>query len=124
MTERKQYPMATGLLDYFPDALMEVAYVSWVGNQQHNLGEPLHWARDKSKDHPDALLRHLKDRGKRDTDGVRHSGKVAWRALAILQEEIESERERSQREYMGPMDRDDVPPLGPVWSPSKEGREI
>jgi len=28
-----------------------------------------------------------------DTDGVRHSAKVAWRALANLQKEIEKERE-------------------------------
>jgi hypothetical protein len=90
--ERKQYPFATGLLDYFPDALMEVAHCSWVGNEQHNPGTPLHWDRAKSQDEPDALLRHLKDRGTRDTDSVRHSAKVAWRALALLQKEIEAER--------------------------------
>jgi hypothetical protein len=89
---RKQHPMATGLLDYFPDALWEVAGLSFVGNQQHNPGQPLHWARGKSTDHPDALLRHLKDRGTRDTDGERHSAKVAWRALALLQTEIEADR--------------------------------
>lgn len=90
--ERKRRPLATGVLDYFPDALMEVAYCSWVGNEQHNPGEPLHWAKEKSTDEPDALLRHLKDRGTIDSDGVRHSAKVAWRALAMLQREIESER--------------------------------
>jgi hypothetical protein len=93
-TERKQRPLATGCLDYFPDALMEVAYCSWKGNEQHNPGQSLHWAREKSTDEPDALLRHLKDRGTLDTDGVRHSAKVAWRALALLQKEIEAERVR------------------------------
>lgn len=88
---RKEHPLATGVLDYFPDALMEVAGVSFVGNQQHNPGQPLHWAKHKSTDEADALLRHLKDRGKRDSDGVRHSAKVAWRALALLQREIEGE---------------------------------
>ena len=91
-TERKEYPLASGVLDYFPDALMEVAHCSWVGNNQHNPGQPLHWAKEKSTDEPDALLRHLKDRGTIDSDGVRHSAKVAWRALAMLQREIEGER--------------------------------
>lgn len=49
-------------------------------------------------DEPDALLRHLIDRGKRDTDGQRHSAKVAWRALALLQREIEEERRKGAME--------------------------
>lgn len=91
--ERKQRPLVTGVLDYFPDALLEVAYCSWVGNEQHNPGTPTHWDRSKSTDEVDALGRHLTQRGTRDTDGVRHSAKVAWRALAMLQKEIEAERE-------------------------------
>lgn len=91
--ERKERPLARGVLDYFPDALMEVAHTSFIGNEQHNPGQPLHWAKGKSTDEADALLRHLKDRGTIDTDGVRHSAKVAWRALAMLQREIEAERE-------------------------------
>lgn len=89
-TRRKQRPMYSGLLKYFPDALMEVAHVSFVGNEQHNPGQPLHWDRSKSTDEPDALLRHLKDAGTLDTDGTRHSAKVAWRALAMLQKELEA----------------------------------
>ena len=76
----------------FPDALMEVAHASWVGNEQHNPGEPLHWSRHKSSDHIDCAVRHLIEAGKIDSDGVRHSAKAAWRALAVLQLEIESER--------------------------------
>ena len=91
-TQRKQHPMASGVLDYFPDALWEVANVSYVGNEQHNPGQPLHWDRAKSTDEADALLRHLKDRGTFDTDGCRHTAKVAWRALALLQKEIEASR--------------------------------
>ena len=86
---RKGVPLATGCLDYFPDALAAVAELSRIGNEQHNPGQPLHWDRSKSQDEPDALLRHLKDRGAFDTDGVRHSAKVAWRALALLQKELE-----------------------------------
>lgn len=86
---RKNVPMVTGLLDYFPYALAAVAHTSWVGNDQHNPGEKLHWAREKSTDHADCILRHLVDRGKTDTDGVLHSAKMAWRALALLQLELE-----------------------------------
>ena len=89
---RKARPITTGVLDYFPDALAEVAYCSKVGNDQHNPGQPLHWAKHKSTDEADALVRHLIERGTVDTDGVRHSAKVAWRALALLQREIETER--------------------------------
>lgn len=87
--ERKTVPMASGLLDYFPDALAAVAHVSYVGNQQHNPGEALHWARGKSTDEADTIIRHLAERGKLDTDGLPHSAKVAWRALALLQKELE-----------------------------------
>lgn len=90
--ERKNIPLCTGVLDYFPDALVEVALTSKAGNDQHNPGQPLHWAKHKSTDHADCILRHLVDRGKYDSDGIRHSAKVAWRALALLQIEIEAER--------------------------------
>ena len=92
-TERKNLPLCTGVLDYFPDAIAAVAFTSKVGNDQHNPGQPLHWAKEKSTDHADCILRHLVDRGTVDTDGVRHSAKVAWRALALLQTEIDDERE-------------------------------
>jgi hypothetical protein len=91
---RKQRPVFSGVLQYFPDALLEVAHCSWTGNEQHNAGEPLHWAREKSTDEADALVRHLLHAGTVDSDGVRHTAKVAWRALALLQKEIERERDR------------------------------
>lgn len=89
---RKTFPVATGVVDYFPDALVAIAEVSRVGNDQHNPGKPLHWDRSKSGDEADALMRHFIERGSRDSDGLRHSAKTAWRALALLQKEIESER--------------------------------
>lgn len=52
--------------------------------------EPLHWSRDKSSDHADTMLRHFAERGEIDTDGLRHSAKMVWRALAILQLELEA----------------------------------
>lgn len=87
---RKETPMYSGLLKYFPDALAAVARVSYHGNQQHNPGEPLHWAREKSTDHHDCCVRHLVDAGTIDDDGQPHSAKLAWRALAILQLEEEA----------------------------------
>lgn len=92
--ERKNAPVTSGVLDYFPDALVAVAIVSKVGNDQHNPGQPLHWAKEKSTDHADCLVRHLMERGTIDTDGMRHSAKVAWRALALLQTEIDKEKEK------------------------------
>lgn len=87
---RKDIPLCTGVLDYFPDALRMVARVSKAGNDKHNPGEPLHWAREKSNDHADCIARHLLDRGKIDPeDNLPHSAKLAWRALALLQEELE-----------------------------------
>ncbi len=91
-TERKQRPIYSGALRYFPLALMEVAHASYVGNEQHNPGAPLHWDRSKSTDEADALVRHLLQAGEIDTDGVRHSAKVAWRALALLEKELEAAR--------------------------------
>lgn len=91
--DRKEKPVYTGVLKYFPDAILEVARCSFIGQEQHNPDKPLHWDRSKSGDELDALSRHLLDAGTIDTDGVRHSAKVAWRALANLQKEIENEKE-------------------------------
>jgi hypothetical protein len=95
--ERKAIPLFSGLVRYFPDALVAVAKLSQAGNDQHNPGQPLHWSREKSSDHEDTLVRHLFDAGTLDVDGQRHSTKVAWRALAILQLEIEKERNEAKQ---------------------------
>ena len=87
---RKECPIYSGVLRYFPRALAAVAHCSKVGNDQHNPGAPLHWDRAKSQDEHDALVRHLIEAGTVDTDGVRHSAKVAWRALAALEKELEA----------------------------------
>jgi hypothetical protein len=96
--DRKLYPITEGLLDYFPDACAEVAYVSFVGNEKHNPGEALHHARGKSMDHANCIARHLLDRGEVEeitlrgkVYKIRHSAALAWRALALLQEELERE---------------------------------
>jgi len=90
--KRKEIPLYRGLIKYFPDALCEVARVSYIGSKQHHPDEEIHWDREKSKDDLDALMRHLMENGMHDIDGVRHSAKVAWRALAHLQKEIEGDK--------------------------------
>lgn len=96
--KRKATPMATGCLDYFPDALAAVAQLSKIANEKHNPGQPLHWSKGKSNDHADCLVRHLVDRGMPDPDvgGLSHTVHVAWRALALLQTEIESNRQSAE----------------------------
>jgi len=88
--QRKATPIATGFIDYFPYAVVAVALLSKRGAEQHKLSGPLHWDRSKSTDEADALMRHFVQRGGFDTDGMRHSAKVAWRAMALLQKEIEN----------------------------------
>lgn len=86
---RKSFPVATGVIDYFPDAIAAVAEISFLGNQKHNPGQDLHWARGKSMDHADCIARHLIERGGFDGN-MRHTAALAWRALALLQEELEA----------------------------------
>ena len=92
--QRKDTPIFSGVLKYFPLALAEVARCSQEGNNQHNYGKPLHWDRSKSGDELDALTRHLIDHSVNpvDTDGVLHLAKCAWRSLAALQKHLENEQ--------------------------------
>ena len=87
--ERKKIPLASGVFDYFPAALIEIAKVSQAGNDQHNPGEPLHWDRSKSTDESDALIRHFFQRYDVDNDGTLHAAKMAWRSLSFLEKLIE-----------------------------------
>lgn len=95
--ERKDTPIFAGVLKYFPLALAEVAKCSKAGNDQHNPGLPIQWTRSKSGDELDALTRHLLEAGTIDTDGIRHSAKVAWRALANLEKELERAEEEAEK---------------------------
>ena len=85
--ERKDTPVFSGVLKYFPNALKEVSKCSQAGNDQHHPNTPLHWDMEKSKDELDALTRHLIDHSidPLDEDGQLHLAKVAWRALAGLE---------------------------------------
>lgn len=108
---RKEVPLFTGCLAYFPAALAEVARVSKGGNDKHNPGEPMHHARGKSMDHQDCILRHtvdaadfeaalkrgLKINGLGTEDEIKEAviyekAQRAWRDLADLQVTIEEYR--------------------------------
>lgn len=89
-TQRKQMPVYTGVVKYFPNALKYVSKVSLAGNDQHHPDKELHWDKSKSTDHLDSLMRHLTEADKIDDDGLLHLGKVAWRALAALENYIEN----------------------------------
>lgn len=88
-TVRKGMPVFSGLICYFPHALAAVSELSRIGNDQHNPGQPLHWAKEKSTDETDCIVRHLIDFAvdpkHRDPDGVLAAVKIAWRALANLE---------------------------------------
>lgn len=95
---RKAIPIFSGVIAYFAAALAEVAKVSKAGNDQHNHGQPLHWARGKSMDHEECIQRHTID-GADIKAAIERSGRTpelvdalirekayrAWRALADLQ---------------------------------------
>lgn len=102
---RKALPIWTYLTDYFPDALLAEVGVAVAGNVQHNPGEPLHWARDKSTDQMNTAFRHMWDHGRgttKDTDGQYHLAKAIWRLKAELQLTIERERAQAAQ----PLERD------------------
>lgn len=83
---RKASPVFSGVLNYFPDALLAVARVSKAGNDKHNPGQPLHWSRDKSNDHLDCAARHMLTPYEIDPDSKEvHLANAAWRLLAELQ---------------------------------------
>lgn len=93
--ERKKLQLYTFMFNYFPDAWLEVVRVARLGNEQHNPGEPLHWARGKSTDQMNAAFNHVFDYGsgvKKDASGSYHLANAIWRLMAQLQLDLEHER--------------------------------
>lgn len=91
---RKLAPLHRGVLGYFPAALFAIAQHSMESDMKHNPDntDGPHWARKKSPDHADCIVRHLIDAGAPGTpDRKYHLRALAWRALAMLQEECEAE---------------------------------
>ncbi len=99
--QRKEIVVYTGFMKYFPKAIRAVAHLSFIANEQHNPGEPVHWDKSKSTDHLDCQFRHTLDHAEGitiDDDNIRHLTKNAWRAMAELQMELE--REEEYQEYL------------------------
>lgn len=91
---RKEYPVFSGCVAYFPAALSQVARHSWEGNEKHNPGLPLQHARGISGDHEDCIMRHLIDAKEHRAGSIKRLEELraaAWRVLALLQEECEVE---------------------------------
>ena len=96
---RKALPMYDFLTGYFPDAIVEIVKVAVAGNVQHNPGEPLHWAREKSTDQMNTAMRHIFDHGMGNVydqeppeilaaiggESTMHLAKAAWRLMAQIQ---------------------------------------
>ena len=87
---RKMIRAFQGFVSYFPDAIALVAYLSKAANEQHNPGQPMHWAKEKSTEELDSLMNHILDiacKGElsQDSDLVLDAVKVAWRGMANLQ---------------------------------------
>lgn len=107
---RKSLPVFDGVIAYFPDAILEIAKVSLIGNAQHNPSEPLYWARGKSMDQRNTILRHMMDAYCFEQEvneappevlaalgfdeGPLHLANAAWRALAALQLACEDRAKR------------------------------
>jgi hypothetical protein len=97
--ERKNVPVYSGFLQYFPAAVAGAAKHSKMGNDKHNPGEELHHSRGKSGDHADCIVRHLQDIGDMlaaldragtcafDPEGIlAEANALVWRAAALSQE--------------------------------------
>jgi hypothetical protein len=99
---RKDTPVYSGFLAYFPAAIAGAARHSKRGNDKHNPGEQLHHARGKSTDHDDCVARHLMDIGDMEAFLKRHlsgadiigptvkalleeADALVWRAAALSQ---------------------------------------
>jgi hypothetical protein len=111
--KRKNAPIHSGLLMYFPDACWAVAECSYIANEQHNPGEPMHWNREKSGDELDALIRHAFQAEVMDNDNILHATKVAWRGMANLQKVLEARGEATLSQYneLHPKEQQ-TPPIG------------
>jgi len=77
--ERKTYPIYSGFINYFPNAIAAVSHLSYKGSKQHHPDQPTHWDMSKSGDELDALMRHM-------IDGDWEQ--VAWRAMANLERKL------------------------------------
>ena len=77
--ERKTYPIYSGFIKNFPNAIAAVSHLSYMGSKQHHPEKPLHWDKSKSGDELDALMRHMIDGDWEE---------VAWRSMSNLERKL------------------------------------
>lgn len=77
--ERKTYPIYSGFINNFPNAIAAVSHLSYKGSKQHHPDKPVHWDMSKSGDELDAMMRHM-------IDGDWEQ--VGWRAMANLERKL------------------------------------
>jgi hypothetical protein len=114
--QRKNVPVFSFLVGYFPRAIREIVRVCVAGNMQHNKEvEPtaIYWAKGKSTDQLNTAQRHMMDHaitGPFDEEPPEvqaliggptyHLAKAAWRIMAELENTIQKEeRVASPLEY-------------------------
>lgn len=88
---RKKAPVQAGFNDYFPEAIMAVAMMSYMANQKHNPTEELGWSWNRSDDHADCVARHALRDDTLDEFNLPHKVAKAWRAMADLQKYLVEE---------------------------------
>ncbi len=89
--QRKDIPIYTGFINYFPDAIIEVTKRSVEGSRQHH-GDKVWWDKSKSKDELDSLMRHLLEKD---------WASVAWRAMANLQRQCDERKRETDSVEVG-----------------------
>lgn len=118
---RKDMPVYSGVIKYFPDALLAISKASALGQQQHNPDLPLFWDRSKSGDELDAMMRHLIDHAKGielDDCGTPHIVKCGWRILAYIQKmQEDSDRELVLQEITERHQAEMEKPYVPFYKP-------
>jgi|SRR6185503_3510780 len=97
--ERKKFPVWSGVIKYFPRAIVAISNVSWRGNQQHHPDKELNWDMSKSTDEWDAQMRHDMEHMVGDTTdekGYLVLAQAAWRALAKLERYLLSQENKHE----------------------------
>ena len=107
--QRKNLPVFAMLTRYFPKAIREITKVCVINNVRYNperAPTDINWARDKSRDQLGSLQRHILERVVDDHvfeeipadvqaatgfDRAYVLAEAAWRALAALEVEIETQ---------------------------------
>lgn len=96
--ERKKFPVYSGFVKYFPRAIAAISHVSWMGNEQHHPGTPLHWDMTKSTDEEDAMLRHLMEHDAGETiddKGYQVLAQAGWRVMAKIERYLKLKEEKA-----------------------------